>query len=312
MKTTILNRIIVIILFLFFYSCESKSTDNNDSITDETPKIEQLVSVATGDDLAAIPSSANYIKEQSLKGQNSSPYGYVIRYPEGFGTDGKAYPILIYLHGSGSRGNSDVTAEDINKVDTGGGMGSIKNNLWNPNVVVPIIAPQCPKGTNWQPQKVKEFIEFVIDASGNAINENRIYLAGFSMGGMGVWDYLDANGYENSLVASVVTMAGTRAENGKNIEALKLMPFWVFHGLRDQTVNANRSINLVEKFRALSPEQQHQKLTLFTQNDTQNHTRGNHRIDYGVFFRELWEANQAGDFFNEDIMNWMLQYRRND
>ena len=297
---------------ILFIHCQSSEEELADLNTDVEDPITQLVTESNTSDLSDLPVTANYIKEQSLKGQNPSPYGYVIRRPEGFGLDGKKYPILIYLHGAGSRGNSDVNPEDLNKVDTGGGMGSIKNGYWSPQVAMPIIAPQCPTGTNWQSESVYAFIQYIIDTYPDSINLDRIYLSGFSMGGFGTWSYLDYYGYENSQVAAVVTMAGAGEDSGSDVEALKYMPFWLFHGQLDGAVNVTRSINVANRFRSVYPEQNHQKLTIFTQNDPENHTRGYHRIDYGIYYRELWEANQTEDLFNEDVMNWMLKYKRNN
>ncbi len=292
------------------YNCQSNKDEQEDISMDVEEPIIQLAEESSNEDLMNLPVSANYVKEQSLKGQNPSPYGYVIRRPEGFGTDGNKYPILIYLHGSGQRGDSDVTPSDINKADTGGGMGSIKNGYWSPQVALPIIAPQCPTGINWQPESVQAFIQYIIDTYPDSINLDRIYLSGFSMGGFGTWSYLDYYGYDNSLVAAVVTMAGAGEDSGSDVESLKFMPFWLLHGQLDGAVNVNRSINVANRFRNVYPEQQHQKLTVFTQNDPEYHERGYHRIDFGVYYRELWEANQIGDVFNEDVMNWMLKYKR--
>lgn len=298
--------------FLFFAiatqitACQSNDdTETENPIEDPTNEIEQLITVSDNTDLTNLPTSSNYIKEQSLKGENSSPYGYIVRKPEGFGQDGLKYPILIYLHGSGSKGNSANNPEDINKVDRDGAIRAIKIGLWNPKVAMPVFAPQS--STSWNPIHVKSFIEYLINLYPNSINTNRIYISGFSMGAMGTWTYLDKYGYENSLVAAAVTMAGAKDEC--NVEALKLMPFWVFHGQKDGTVPVSKSLNLVHNFRALYPSQNHQKLTLFTQDDFDGQY---HRIDHGVYDRTSWNKSHTGDVFDVDVVNWMLQYKRKD
>ena len=273
----------------------------------EKPNINmgQLVEVHDDDDLDLLPKTMNYVKEQSLKGANSSPYGYVIRKPESFGQDGKKYPILIYLHGVGSRGNSNSNPNDLSKVDKDGAIRAIKLGMWNPKVAMPVIAPQT--NTNWKPSDVKEFIDYVVETYKTAVNIDRVYLAGFSMGGFGVWSYLDFYGYEDSMLAAVVSMAGAGENSGENIEALKYMPFWVFHGKKDPTVSYTRSLGVVSKFRSTYNLQKHQKLTLFDQDDFEGNY---HRIDHGVFDRTFWNKNTSGDIFNVDVMNWLLQYKR--
>ena len=274
-------------------------------IENPTPEIEQLVEISDDSDLDNLPTNAVYIKEQSLKGQNSSPYGYVVRRPESFGTDNLKYPILIYLHGSGSKGNSKTNPSDINKVEKDGAIRAIKLGLWTPKVAMPVFAPQS--STSWKPSDVKKFIQFLKEKYPNSINTDRIYLSGFSMGGFGTWSYLNQYGYENSLIAAAVSMAGAIDE--VSIESLKFMPFWVFHGQKDGTVPVSKSVNLVNQFRELYPSQNHQKLTVFTQDDFNGQY---HRIDHEVYDRTSWEKNQTGDVFDMDIINWILQYKRSN
>ena len=274
-------------------------------IENPTPEIEQLVEISDDSDLDNLPTNAVYIKEQSLNGENTSPYGYVVRRPEGFGSDGLKYQILIYLHGVGSKGNSNTNPDDINKVDKDGAIRAIKLGVCNPKVAMPVFAPQS--NTSWNANHVKSFINYLINTHPNAINTNRIYLSGFSMGAMGTWTYLDTFGYENNLIAAAVTMAGAKDEC--NVEALKLMPFWAFHGQKDGAVPVDKTIDLVDDFRAKYPSQVHQKLTLFTQDDFDGQY---HRIDYGVYDRTSWDKNHTGDIFDMDVVNWMLQYKRND
>jgi len=297
---TIFTCIITIQIAACQQSDDIKAGIPNDVTTTE---IEQLAPVSDDTDLVNLPTSATYVKEQSLKGENTSPYGYVVRRPEGFGSDGLKYPILIYLHGAGSKGNSNTNPADINKVDKDGAIRAIKIGVWNPKVAIPVFAPQS--STSWNASNIKSFINYLIKTYPNAINTNRIYLSGFSMGAMGTWTYLDKYGYENSLIAATVTMAGAKDEC--NVEALKLMPFWAFHGQKDGTVPANKTINLVDSFRAHYPSQEHQKLTLFTQDDFSGQY---HRIDHGVYDHTSWEKNHTGDIFDMDVVNWMLQYKR--
>jgi predicted peptidase len=299
---TIFTCIIAIQMAACQQSDDIEAGPPNDATTTE---IEQLTPVSDYTDLVNLPTSATYVKEQSLKGENTSPYGYVVRRPEGFGSDGLKYPVLIYLHGVGSKGNSNTNPADINKVDKDGAIRAIKLGLWKPKVTIPVFAPQS--STSWNASNVKSFINYLINTYPNAINTNRIYLSGFSMGAMGTWTYLDKYGYENSLIAAAVTMAGAKDEC--KVEALKLMPFWAFHGQKDGTVPANKTINLVDSFRAQYPSQEHQKLTLFTQDDFEGKY---HRIDHGVYDRTFWDKNHTGDVFKMDVMNWMLQYKRNN
>jgi predicted peptidase len=291
----------------------------SDSVTDTSKKeiasneeeqppneaVHQLVAIADDHDLAMLPVSPNYVKEQSLKGANSSPYGYVIRRPEGFGQDGKKYPVLIYLHGVGSRGNSKNNPNDLNKVDKDGAIRAIKLGIWSPKAAMPVIVPQT--ASDWKPSDVKKFIEYIIATYTQSVNRSRIYIAGFSMGGFGTWSYLDHYGYDNSLVAAAVTIAGAGEDSGRDVGSLKFLPFWVFHGQKDNVVPVSRSIALVTRFRDVNPSQNHQKLTRFIQDDIEGQF---HRIDHGIFDRRFWDVNQTGDLFDVDVVDWLLHYKR--
>jgi predicted peptidase len=129
----------------------------NDATTKE---IEQLAHVSDDTDLANLLTSVTYVKEQILKGENTSPYGYVVRRPEGFGSDGLKYPILIYLHEAGSKSNSKTNPDDINKVDKDGAIRAIKIGVWNPKVAIPVFAPQS--SSSWNAGNVKSFINYLI------------------------------------------------------------------------------------------------------------------------------------------------------
>lgn len=298
--------IFICIIAVHIKACQQKDHFQTSESGDDTNiNVQQLVSISDSLDLGNLPTSGAYLKEQSLKGENTSPYGYVVRRSKGFGNDGLKYPILIYLHGAGSKGNSKTNPADINKVDKDGAIRAIKLGLWNPKVAVPVFAPQS--STSWNARNIKSFINYLINKYPNAINTDRIYLAGFSMGAKGTWTYLDKYGYENSLIAAAVTIAGAKDEC--NVESLKLMPFWAFHGQKDRTVPTNKTINLVDSFRAQYPSQKHQRLTLFTQDDFDGQY---HSIDHGVYDNTFWNKNQTGDNFDMNVVNWMLQYKRND
>lgn len=306
-----INNRSLIFLFVFvscglLCTCQSSTAEvlEQENPMNQNP-ITQFVSVSSDADLQGLPTSSTYIKEQSLKGQNSSPYGYIVRRPEGFGTDGKAYPILVFLHGAGSRGNSANNPTDLNKVDQGAAIRAIKLGLWNPKVSLPVFAPQS--ATSWKATDIRKFIQYLTETYPNAINTNRIYLSGFSMGGSGTWSYLNEFGYQNSQVAAAVSLAGAIDITNEKVESLKLMPFWMFHGQKDPTVPVSRTTSVANKFESKYPEQDHQKVTIFTQNDFSGQF---HRIDHGVYDDSFWSKNQSGDLFDVKIMNWMLQYKR--
>lgn len=135
MKSIIL--VVLLIVFTPFVTCQSSENEITEPQSPQ-PSIEQFLEETDLSDLSDLPTDPNYIKVVSLKGETPSPYGYVLRKPENFGEDGLKYPVLICLHGVGSRGNSQNNPNDINKVDQNSAIRAIKIGAWNPAVPVAV------------------------------------------------------------------------------------------------------------------------------------------------------------------------------
>lgn len=148
----------------------------------------------------------------------------------------KRYPLVIWLHGSGQSG-------DDNTSQLGGAPRvwvSEANHAKNPCFM---IAPQCPSADiGWKEQVAANVVALIADLSDHLpIDETRIYLTGSSMGGFGTFNM--AVKYPQVFAACVPLCGGG---DPKNAEALKTMPFWVFHGDKDDMVPVERSRVVVE------------------------------------------------------------------
>ena len=89
----------------------------------------------------------------------------------------KNVPLIIYLHGAGSRG------DELSSMSQVGPIGELENGRCIPSK---IVAPQC-YGDTWF-----ELFETLIDfaetvTNENGIKKNRIYLTGVSMGAYAAW-----------------------------------------------------------------------------------------------------------------------------
>jgi len=108
---------------------------------------------------------------------------FLLYRPKGVDADQKA-PLLIYLHGRAERGR------DIKVIQRVSGWG-LTANARKHNFL--LVMPQCDtdargegKGAGrWKAEDVKLLLEHV--KGEHKIDENRIYLAGYSMGGFGTW-----------------------------------------------------------------------------------------------------------------------------
>ncbi|MCD6336800.1 MAG: dienelactone hydrolase family protein [Candidatus Marinimicrobia bacterium] len=162
----------------------------------------------------------------------------------------KKYPLVIFLHGSGERGN-----DNERQLIWGAGAFIKEENLKKYPCYV--VAPQCPAEKRWleinwalpthimpdEPSEtmalVMELIDQVID--NYPINIHRIYVTGLSMGGYGTWDLISRI---PERIAAAAPVCGGADEN----QAPKLvdMPIWVFHGADDTTVPPDRSRHMVQ------------------------------------------------------------------
>ena len=100
---------------------------------------------------------------------------YRVWLPEGYSESGKAWPAILFLHGSGERG-SDLSFLARN------GPPHVAATRGLPFVV---IAPQLPAGETWSADALLALLDRLQGAL--RIDTTRVYLTGLSMGGYGTW-----------------------------------------------------------------------------------------------------------------------------
>jgi predicted peptidase len=186
--------------------------------------------------------SMGHVREQPAAGsQTEMKYtvpgssGAVIRYllylPPGYDPkENKEYPLLVCLHGAGSRG------DDINLVKRAGPpMLADKGKIF-PFV---IISPQCAAGKNWDPEILYPLITGSIRKF--RIDKSRIYLTGYSMGGYGTWNLAF---HHPELFAAIIPICGDAYPY--QAEKMKEIAIWVFHGDKDEVVPLSFSREMVD------------------------------------------------------------------
>jgi predicted esterase len=160
------------------------------------------------------------------------------------------YPVIIFLHGIGERGNGTSELWRVKRIaipayiDRGEPMRFYKNGKWHSFIV---LSPQCPmKYGMWPTSYVDAMIEYA--EKNLRIDRNRIYLTGLSMGGGGTWKFASASLKNAKKLAAIATVcAPSTLSNGCNIAGANL-PMWSFHATNDNIVNVSvltRSINKV-------------------------------------------------------------------
>ena len=160
---------------------------------------------------------------------------YLLFLPEGYGKKRQSWPLMVFLHGAGERGNV------LNKVAVHGPPKIVKNRKDFPFI---LVSPQCPEG-DWWTEKVEVLINLVDDiAARYKVDKKRIYLTGLSMGGYGTWAL--ASAYPERFAAIAPICGG-----GSRIMSLRLkdIPIWVFHGAKDRVVPLEESEEMVNAIR---------------------------------------------------------------
>ena len=155
---------------------------------------------------------------------------YLLKFPHKFDSN-KLYPLIIYLHGSGSRGtNLDALRESA---------------IWryaegHEDFPAVIFAPLCSANTWFDVfEQLLEAID--IAAALPFVDPKKRSLAGVSMGGYAAWQVLMSR---NDLFSAAVICCG----GGMywNAERLKNIPIKAFHGADDTLVYPSESKNMVD------------------------------------------------------------------
>lgn len=71
------------------------------------------------------------------------PYGTWLYKPGNWEATTVGYPLLVFLHGSGEKGNSSTDPAVLDKVLVNGPPKMISNGSWDPPVPMFVLSPQC-------------------------------------------------------------------------------------------------------------------------------------------------------------------------
>jgi len=199
---------------------------------------------------------------------------YLLFLPEGYGEKKQRWPVILFLHGAGERG------DDLKKVKKHGPPKIVEKQKDFPFIVV---SPQCPS-QDWWTDKVEVLTNLLDDiVSRYDVDTDRIYLTGLSMGGYGTWTLAAAH---PDRFAAITPICG----GGKRFMALTLkdVPVWAFHGAKDGVVPPKESEEMVKAIKARGGEA---KLTVYP--------------DAG---HDSWTAT----YNNQELYDWFLKHRISD
>ncbi|MDR6550839.1 dienelactone hydrolase family protein [Paenibacillus qinlingensis] len=161
---------------------------------------------------------------------------YLLFKPTCATTTGTKLPLLLYLHGAGSKG------ENLQLVE----QSVLPQTLAETGLPFPciVVCPQCPGSrSGWQPDLLGELLDELITAL--QIDPSRVYATGISMGGRGVYEL--AYDYGDRL-AAIVPLCAFGIPN--LAPRLRQLPIWAFHGDQDEVLPFARGQEMAEALQA--------------------------------------------------------------
>lgn len=192
-------------------------------------------------------------------------------------------PAILFLHGNGAQGT------DGRQQLYQGLAPAILERTRSGKEDFPFIAifPQAHEGEDWQAkgsggQRALRILDEAI--KNHPIDEQRILLAGFSMGGEGAWSLGAAHA---NRWAAIIPISHGWKHGAKNAEKLKPLPTWAFHSDADELISATQTRELIAAI------QQTGAKPLYTEYSGLTHAQ---------------TPKQA--FLEEELIAWMLEQRR--
>ena len=206
-----------------------------------------IVSGCLSLDGTIIPSSSDTLKMEFESDEYTAPNGVTMkvrRYLPSMEMP-RRFPLIVYLHGAGQNGTDNEKQLD----DAVGCLYSFTYDREDYKSV--IIVPQCPEGFYWRDETMLEALNSLIDyyARHDAIDEDRIYVTGFSMGGDASWKL--ALSYPSLMTTIIPVCGGPLASMEPDIpevpDEMAALNIWAFNNLNDGEVRPNYSKRIFAK-----------------------------------------------------------------
>jgi dienelactone hydrolase len=233
---------------------------------------------------------------------SSSCGGYYEYLPKDYNSSQtELYPIIIFLHGFGDKGNGKlpelnyVLREGLPKyISQGQFPESFKVEGRNFRFIV--ISPQF---SIWpHRQHVQEVLNYILPRY--KVDQSRIYITGMSMGGGVLWEYAESSLDAARKIAAIVPVCGqSDPDDGTpSIMAKANLPVWATHNQGDQNVPVARTNKFIDAINQTVPAPiPLAKKTIFPEAGHDAWTR-----TYNPQFKED----------ERNIYEWMLQYSRSE
>lgn len=197
---------------------------------------------------------------------------YLLFLPEDYGEEDKSWPLMLFLHGAGERG------DDLQLVKKHGPPKIVEKQKDFPFIVV---SPQCPEDRWWN-DELDVLINLLDDVAAKYdVDEQRVYLTGLSMGGFGTWAL--GSRYPDRFAAIAPICGGGALPM---TFGLTKTPIWAFHGAKDQVVPVAESEKMV---------------------DLVNKRGGNAKL---TIYPDAGHDSWTQTYDNPEFYDWLLSHRK--
>lgn len=294
------NIFLAFFILLSATSCSKESEEVFLEVEKESPVSTPTDSVSTPTDTTNVPpatSDAGGQHKAEFLDPENNVYGHYIYIPSGYKDVGPAYPLIVFLHGSGSIGNSQIEPGDLTRVLRNGIPKLIEDKQWNPSSAAIVVSPQCHDSW-WDANKIHDHISNIIHQYN--VDKNRIYVTGISMGGFGTFAYIEEFGNDAYAAAAVPICGGGNTSKAASFASV---PVWAFHGEADTTVVPTKSMEMISAINELDPKF-NAKLTLYP--------GVGHEESYAITYDESGMGRESKNYdpFDEDIFSWMFRHSK--
>lgn len=170
----------------------------------------------------------------------------------------KKYPLIIFLHGIGERGNgttdlSRVCANAIPRLINAGNTMTFTNPNTGKQETFLVLSPQLDvMYGSWETFYVDEMLKYA--KKNLSVDEKRVFLTGLSLGGGGVWKYATTSFKNASQFAGIIPCCGT----GEGTYYCNLseanVAVWAFHAMDDGVVGVGNTQYAQIKMGLCSPD----------------------------------------------------------
>jgi len=183
---------------------------------------------------------------RSFKASNGDTMPYRLFVPDATART-QRLPLILYLHGGGGVGRDNQ--KQISGGNTAGTHSWTTTEAQRKHPAF-VLAPQfadsgrSPRVNGW-PDVAETVLDIVAAVSREfAIDADRIYVTGQSLGGYGTWDFITKH---PDVFAAAVPLCG--GGDPSRIGAARTLPIWAFHGGQDPVVPVTESRELIAALR---------------------------------------------------------------